>query len=78
MDTNRMPAYPSVSIGPIICFWLEERDQMINIMLADDEVLAPDYLKNMVEWEKYGYHIVGAPTPGKKRWSCMIRQLRRL
>lgn len=39
---------------------------MINIMLVDDEVLALDYLKNMVEWEKYGYHIVGCANSGKK------------
>ncbi|MCI9377055.1 MAG: response regulator [Eubacterium sp.] len=28
---------------------------MLNIMLVDDEVLALDYLKNMVNWERYGY-----------------------
>ena len=39
---------------------------MINIMLVDDEVLALDYLKNMVDWEKHGYHIVGCVNSGKK------------
>lgn len=39
---------------------------MLNIMLVDDEVLALDYLKNMVEWEKHGYHIVGCATSGRK------------
>ena len=31
---------------------------MTDIMLVDDEVLALEYLKNMVDWEKNGYHVV--------------------
>lgn len=38
----------------------------MNVMLVDDEILALEYLKNMVEWEKHGYHIVGCVTSGKK------------
>ena len=30
---------------------------MLNIMLVDDEVLALKYLKSMVDWEAFGYHI---------------------
>lgn len=39
---------------------------MIDIMLVDDEVLALEYLKNMVDWERNGYHVVGCATSGKK------------
>ena len=31
---------------------------MTDIMLVDDEVLALEYLKNMVDWERNGYHVV--------------------
>lgn len=39
---------------------------MTDIMLVDDEVLALEYLKNMVDWERNGYHLVGCATSGKK------------
>ena len=39
---------------------------MTDIMLVDDEVLALEYLKNMVDWERNGYHVVGCATSGKK------------
>jgi len=39
---------------------------MINVMLVDDEVLALEYLKNLINWEGNGYHIVGTAVNGKK------------
>lgn len=39
---------------------------MLTIMLVDDEVLALDYLKNMVAWEEHGYQIAGC-APGAKK-----------
>lgn len=39
---------------------------MVNIMLVDDEVLAMDYLKNMLDWEEHGYHIAGCAANGKR------------
>lgn len=39
---------------------------MTDIMLVDDEVLELEYLKNMVDWERNGYHVVGCATSGKK------------
>lgn len=39
---------------------------MINVILVDDEVLALDYLKNMIDWEKQGYHISGCASNGKR------------
>ncbi|MDF2513227.1 MAG: putative response regulatory protein [Herbinix sp.] len=39
---------------------------MINVMLVDDEVLALDYLQNMIDWEQNGYCIVGCATNGKR------------
>lgn len=40
--------------------------RMINVMLVDDEVLALEYLKNIMEWEEHGYCIVGCVTSAKK------------
>lgn len=39
---------------------------MFNIMLVDDEVLAMEYLKNLIDWEQNGYCIVGCATSGKR------------
>lgn len=39
---------------------------MLTIMLVDDEVLALDYLKNMVAWEEHGYRIAGCASSAKK------------
>lgn len=39
---------------------------MLNIMLVDDEVLALKYLKSMVDWEAFGYHIAGCAASGKR------------
>lgn len=37
---------------------------MIKILLVDDEILAIEYLKSLVEWEQYGYQIVGQAMNG--------------
>ena len=37
---------------------------MINVTLVDDEVLALEYLKNLINWEGNGYHIVGTAAKG--------------
>ncbi|NBH13789.1 response regulator [Lachnospiraceae bacterium] len=39
---------------------------MLNIMLVDDEVLALQYLKSIVDWEAFGYHIAGCAASGKR------------
>lgn len=39
---------------------------MLTIMLVDDEVLALDYLKNMVAWEEHGYQLAGCASSAKK------------
>ncbi len=39
---------------------------MIKIMLVDDEVLALNYLRNLVDWEKLGFEITGCASSGKK------------
>ena len=44
----------------------ERTGKMLKIMLVDDEVLALEYLKSMVDWEANGYQIVGCATSGKK------------
>ena len=44
---------------------------MTDIMLVDDEVLALEYLKNMVDWERNGYHV------GKRLWNFLTGRIRR-
>lgn len=39
---------------------------MIKVLLVDDEVLAMDYLHNMIEWEELGYTITGHAINGKR------------
>ena len=39
---------------------------MVKILFVDDEVLAMEYLQSLVEWEKYGYEVVGHALNGKK------------
>ena len=39
---------------------------MRKVMLVDDEVLALDYLKNILDWEAHGYQIVGTAVNGRK------------
>lgn len=50
---------------------------MTDIMLVDDEVLALEYLKNMVDWERNGYHVVGCATSGKKALELLTGRIRR-
>jgi Response regulator containing CheY-like receiver domain and AraC-type DNA-binding domain len=38
---------------------------MIKVMLVDDEVLALNYLRNLINWEERGYKIAAATTNGK-------------
>ena len=39
---------------------------MIKVLLVDDEVLAMEYLHNMIDWEGNGYQIVGHAFNGRK------------
>lgn len=39
---------------------------MKKILLVDDEVLAMNYLKNLVNWEQNGFSIMGCVTSGEK------------
>lgn len=39
---------------------------MIKVLLVDDEVLAMDYLHNLIEWDELGYTIIGHAANGKK------------
>lgn len=39
---------------------------MISVLLVDDEKLALDYLTNLINWEKYGFTIVGTAGDGEQ------------
>ena len=38
----------------------------LQVLLVDDEYLAIEDLKSMVDWEALGYHIAGAAHNGKQ------------
>lgn len=40
--------------------------EMIKILFVDDEILAMEYLQNMIEWEKHGFQVTGHARSGKK------------
>ena len=50
---------------------------MTDIMLVDDEVLALEYLKNMVDWERNGYHVGDVRRAGKRLWNFLTGRIRR-
>ena len=39
---------------------------MIKVLFVDDEVMAMDYLQNMISWEKEGFSVVGHAEKRKK------------
>ena len=39
---------------------------MIKVLFVDDEVLAMEYLQNLIDWEMYGFCVVGHARSGKK------------
>jgi len=46
---------------------------MINVLIADDEKWMRDTLLTSIEWERYGFHIVGEAGDGAEAL-CMIEQ----
>ncbi len=39
---------------------------MIKVLFVDDEVLAMEYLQNLISWEEYGFQVVGHAQNGKR------------
>ena len=39
---------------------------MIKVLFVDDEVMAMEYLQNMISWEDEGFYVVGHARSGKK------------
>lgn len=39
---------------------------MRKVLFVDDEVLAMEYLKNLISWEHYGFQVVGQARSGKR------------
>lgn len=39
---------------------------MIKVLFVDDEVLAMEYLQNLIPWNEYGYEVVGYALNGKR------------
>lgn len=47
---------------------------MIKVLFVDDEVMAMDYLQNMISWEKEGFSVVGYARSGKKALEIYDRE----
>ena len=47
---------------------------MIKVLFVDDEVMAMDYLQNMIFWEKEGFSVVGHARSGKKALEIYDRE----
>ncbi|MDC7290540.1 response regulator [Blautia schinkii] len=47
---------------------------MIRVLFVDDEVLAMDYLQNMISWEEHGFLVVGHARSGKKALEMYDRE----
>lgn len=47
---------------------------MIKVLFVDDEVMAMDYLQNMISWEKEGFSVVGHARSGKKALEIYDRE----
>lgn len=39
---------------------------MLRVMLVDDEVLALEFLREVIDWNQYGFQIVGQALNGKR------------
>lgn len=50
---------------------------MTDIMLVDDEVLALEYLKNMVDWEETAIMWWDVRRVGKRLWNFLTGRIRR-
>lgn len=47
---------------------------MIRVMLVDDEVLALEFLKEVIEWKAHGFEIVGQALNGKKALDLFMKE----
>ena len=47
---------------------------MIKVLFVDDEVMAMDYLQNMISWEKEGFSVVGHVRSSKKALEIYDRE----
>lgn len=39
---------------------------MMKVLFVDDEILAMEYLQNLIPWEQYGFRVIGHAQNGKK------------
>lgn len=39
---------------------------MVKVLFVDDEILAMEYLQNLIDWEQYGFRVVGHARSAKK------------
>ena len=47
---------------------------MIKVLFVDDEVMAMEYLQNMISWEEEGFSVIGHARSGKKALEIYERE----
>jgi two-component system response regulator YesN len=66
-------------IGLIDSRWLiKEGAFLITTLLADDDIMALEYLEELIPWESYGFHIAGRATDGAQAYRLYNRLKPRL
>lgn len=56
----------TISFFQVADFKREKGSAMIKVMIVDDEVLAIDHLKSLLNWQDFGFEIVGEAFSAKK------------
>ncbi len=52
---------------------LLKRVLLITTLLADDDIMALEYLEELIPWESYGFHIAGRATDGAQAYRLYNR-----
>lgn len=47
---------------------------MVKVLFVDDEVLAMEYLQNLIPWENYGYQVIGHAVNGRRALDIFERE----
>ena len=48
---------------------------MIKVMLVDDEIMAMNYMKSLINWEDYGFEITAMETNGVKALAFLKKEM---
>ncbi|RDY32071.1 response regulator [Lachnotalea glycerini] len=74
--THQLIDYHKRPIGLIICFKRQqaERNSMLKVLIADDEPVIINGLKNMIKWNELDCEIVGTAYDGMETLDCLRKE----